>query len=197
MAVGALNSVSGLSESHAGPGFAMPHPGIGRLVMATEILMICLSSLAAGVGYHLVAFGNIGDPAVFAGVAAVTAVVAVPLIRARGLYGPELSPRLDSQLKSLVGAWVLGLFFLALLTFTFKLGEVLSRGSVLSFAAIGTVALGANRAAWKAALRRKGAQALVRSTRSVLISVGRDDEMSRIRAQLRSGGHQLVRDVRI
>ena len=105
-----------------------PHVRIGRLVMATEILAIAFASLVSGTGYHLAVFGSTGDPMVFAGVAALTAAVAVPMMRARGLYSAGLSDRFDLQLRSVLGAWLLALMFVAVLTFALKLGVAYRAG---------------------------------------------------------------------
>ena len=108
-----------------------PHVRIGRLVMATEILAIAFASLVSGTGYHLAVFGSTGDPMVFAGVAALTAAVAVPMMRARGLYSAGLSDRFDLQLRSVLGAWLLALMFVAVLTFALKLGVAYRAGRFL------------------------------------------------------------------
>src|SRR5688572_19502165 len=109
----------------------LSYHSLGTLFALCDAVIILLSSLLGGIGYHLIAIDQVGDVFTFLslGLAAYSAysLVAWNL----GLYSLAalLQPRRDYA--HIFTAWLLSLFLLVLLLFLLKLGTQASRGATV------------------------------------------------------------------
>ena len=188
---GALGSVHGL-------GWRLPvsYSGIGRIVLGIDVLLIALTSVATGVGYHLVALGHTGDIEAFVGVAAVLVAIVIPSLSLRGLYETGAVRDAKSTLRPLVMTWAGALLFLAGVAFSLKLGSGYSRGAVLAFAGFGGAALCLHRVAWHYAFKSNRVAALFRATNVIVISHGSHSaDRAALLSDLRSSGHHVLKRI--
>ena len=186
---------SELSIPVRGDAFTIQHD-FAWIILCSDLFIVYSASMISGVGYHLFAFGQPGNILEFVGIATAVSVIVVPLMRAGALYGPAVADPLRLQVRPLLMAWGSALLSLAVLIFTLKLGDVLSRGAVLSYAVIGAAALCTSRTGWAYIIRKHSAQ-LLRTKKTILISWRREADLPNLRESLISAGYQLVNEILI
>jgi putative colanic acid biosynthesis UDP-glucose lipid carrier transferase len=106
----------------------------GILAALSDVSAIAVASMATGSAYHWVAYGRVGSVVEFFGVGAILAALAVALMKLRGLYTPDSLLSVRSQIAPILLIWSSVVFFLLGVSFTLKISEELSRGSMLSLA---------------------------------------------------------------
>jgi Undecaprenyl-phosphate glucose phosphotransferase len=149
---GAGISMSYISEAPVGAAASLrPTPqllsyqNVGLITAISDAVLIVAASLVAGVGYHRLAFGHVGEINEFIGIGSNAAILFILLAKAQGLYRPTTllwTPRV----RSVVAAWGAVLVAVASLLFLLKLGESYSRGATIGFGVLGLAFLLASRA---------------------------------------------------
>lgn len=124
----------------------LSYRNIGLTTAIVDCLLIIFGSVVAGVGYHLSAFGHVGDVLGFIGVGCNAAFLFVLLARSQGMYRPATLHSNPRQFRSLVVAWGAVVFVTVALLFLLKVGHNYSRVSLVTFGVLGLALL----AAWHA-----------------------------------------------
>src|SRR5262249_139681 len=94
----------------------------GFVVAVVDWIVIIAASIAAGSGYHLLAFGHAGDLQGFTGIGVNAAFVFVSLAKSQGMY--RLSALLWSRsVRRVVLVWMIVMVAIASVLFLLKLGE--------------------------------------------------------------------------
>jgi Undecaprenyl-phosphate glucose phosphotransferase len=115
----------------------LPFGWISKIALCIDLIIIVSLSVLSGVGYHLIAFQNVGPVASFLGVGALAAVNFTAVFAARGTYQPKVFVDFWRQLRETSTVWLLGFFLLSLAAFSLKISETYSRGATFAFFAIG------------------------------------------------------------
>ena len=131
------------------PSWTISHLALTPLAMTFDALIIFSMSVLSGAVYHLETFGRPGDFEQYAGYGSIVAVLFIALAKSRDLYElPELL-NLKSQIFKITIKW-LGIFlFLTAVAFAMKVGDLFSRGAMLTFAISGFAALIISRIVWR------------------------------------------------
>lgn len=112
------------------------------LQIATETVVIIVLSLVTGAGYHLSRWQVAGSIKEFAATGVLVAVFFACVSRLLdNRYAATLTTRSD-RLRSAIVAWSLAFAALFFVLFAFKVGDGVSRGSILAFYATGIAAVG-------------------------------------------------------
>lgn len=124
------------SERHAGawPAF---YDNLAPITAAADAASIILISILTGVGYHLLALGEVNDPSQLFGVGATVAAILIPLLILRGAYRPTTLHSFRASAGTIAALWCVVILFLISLAFLMKVSHVFSRGAVLSLAVVG------------------------------------------------------------
>lgn len=129
--------------------WTIPYRAIAPIAAVVDGLIIFATSVLSDVGYHTLYFFNYSNVAQFAGFAAVVAAMFVAVAESRNIYSlPELL-NLKSQIRKVTMTWIIVFLFLIAAAFTMKVSESFSRGSTITFAIFGLVALISARILWK------------------------------------------------
>ena len=165
--------------------------GVGRWIMATDVVVFVMTSIAVGYGYHSLYLGEQTELTLHATIGLMFAALMLPIGEIRGHYQPSVVFTLTSQLRGLAVTWAGICMFLIFIAFGLKLGSTLSRGAVWTFVATGFVAVTANRLVWAYATRRAHARGLLRTRKIALLSVGNAIHKS-LRADLVHHGYEIA-----
>jgi undecaprenyl-phosphate galactose phosphotransferase/putative colanic acid biosynthesis UDP-glucose lipid carrier transferase len=133
-----------------------------------DCLLIMASSIAAGMGYHLVTTGDVGDVQSFAGIGANSALLFVLFAKARGMYRPT-SLRLSCDVRGVIVCWLAVLLSVTAFLFLLKVSESHSRGATLLFGVLGLVMLIGSRAVIAKSLRNAVAQGSIPGPSAIVI----------------------------
>lgn len=106
------------------------------LAVLSDISAIIVASIVAGTAYHWLAFGRSGSVVEFVGVGAILAALAAPPMKLKGVYTPDSLLSVQSQISPILRIWSGVVLFLLAISFTLKISEALSRGSILLLAII-------------------------------------------------------------
>src|SRR5215471_16148703 len=125
-----------LSNAKAGVAsrLRLSYDDFGIVAALSDVCAIVVASMLTGSAYHLLAFGKVGSVADFFGVGAILAALTAALMKLRGLYTPDSLLSVRSQIVPTVFIWSGVVLFLLVVSFTLKISETLSRGSILSLA---------------------------------------------------------------
>jgi Undecaprenyl-phosphate glucose phosphotransferase len=107
---------------------------LASLAVLSDVCAIVVASMAAGSAYHWLIYGRVGNVVEFFGVGAILAALAAALMKLRGLYSPDSLLSVRSQIAPILFIWSSVFLFLIGVSFTLKISEELSRGSILSLA---------------------------------------------------------------
>ena len=114
---------------------------IEPIVAAIDIVVIVISSLLGGVGYQYFFNNSLGDIGTYVGFGIIDALVYVLLIKSSGLYRLPVLLAPGNHFVRIVLNWFVVLMMLILILFLLRLGTTFSRGSVITFVALGLVPL--------------------------------------------------------
>src|SRR5262245_28842933 len=114
--------------------FPLSYEDFGTVAAVCDTCAIVTASMATGSLYHWLAFGHVGSVTGFFGVGAILAALAVALMKLRGLYTAESLLTVRSWGAPIVLIWSSVVLFLLGVSFTLKVSEELSRGSILALA---------------------------------------------------------------
>ncbi len=127
---------------------------IPTIALAMDLAVILVSAISAEFLYHSFPSEIEGEFSHTIAAAMFVAVLFVAAMRIQKLYSPERLIVIDDQARSVLSAWCGAFLILASGVFTWGVSHDLSRGDVLTFWAIGAVALLVHRAVWRAFLPR-------------------------------------------
>ena len=109
---------------------------VGLVTAIVDWVVIVVASVTAGVAYHLMALGAIGDVGAFAGVGSNTALLFVLLAKSKGMYRPTALLR-SLEWRRVVSSWLAVLLAMVSFLFLLKVGESYSRGATVGFSGLG------------------------------------------------------------
>ena len=90
----------------SGLAFAGLVPGIGRAVLAIDLILILLTGAISSIVYHAVALGHGGDVEAALGLAAIVAALVIPGLALRGNYDPRaVSPGASTRASPAYMGW--------------------------------------------------------------------------------------------
>ncbi len=122
------------------------------VAVIVDILIILSAGVLAEIIYRLATTGFAGEITDYTAAAAVVAALFTSLLKGRGLYKPMALLAWISQIRAVTLTWIGVFMFLAGCVFALKIGSTFSRGTIVSFAAIGLFGLVAHRTFWRSAL---------------------------------------------
>lgn len=146
----------------------LSYQNVGLITAIIDCILIVASSVSAGVGYHLLALGYVGEVPAYAGIGSNAALLFVLLAKSQGMYRPTLLPW-SQQVRGVVVAWVAVLLAIVSLLFLLKLGESYSRGATLGFGVFGLALLLGSRAVIANRLRDAVARGSVHGQRAMIV----------------------------
>lgn len=165
------------------------------LARCVDFLAILSVGIISGMLYQHLVLGVTGDGVGFTALAAIVAAVFVFASSLRGVYAPQQLVAWEWQVRNILWLWA-GTFLLFTATaFALKVSEGFSRGTTLSFAASGFVALLATRLLWLVCIRRAMRTGCMLLHRVVLISRDRDLVSASLLTKLKQNGIQVDRIV--
>src|SRR6516164_3704357 len=124
------------------------------LAVIIDILIILSAGVLADTVHRLATTEFANEMTKYAAVAAVVAALFTSLLKGRGLYKPMVLLVWTSQVRAVTLTWIGVFMFLAGCVFALRIGSTFSRGTIMSFAAIGLFGLVAHRTLWRRALKR-------------------------------------------
>src|SRR6478672_8119928 len=142
--------------------------GVGRWIMATDVLAIALTSVIVGYGYISLVLGQPSEVLRYLTIGAMFAALLLPIGEIRGQYRSGVVFNLATQIKNLAITWAGISMFLVFVAFGLKIGNNMSRGAVWTFGTVGLISAIANRIAWAYAARRAHARGLLRTRKIAL-----------------------------
>jgi Undecaprenyl-phosphate glucose phosphotransferase len=104
------------------------------LAVLSDVLAIVVASMITGSAYHWLAYGRVGSTVEFLGVGTILAALAAALLKLKGLYTPDSLLTVRPQITPILLIWSGVVLFLLGVSFTLKISEELSRGSILGLA---------------------------------------------------------------
>ena len=112
----------------------LSYDDFGVLAALSDVCAIVVASMATGSAYHWLAYARVGSVAEFFGVGAILAALTVALMKLKNLYTLDSLLSVRSQVSPIILVWSSVVLFLLGVSFTLKISEGLSRGSMLSLA---------------------------------------------------------------
>jgi len=132
---------SSIRASWAGQGrrlaFPISHGSLAATLWAAESALIVVIAVSCGFIYTELVFGAPGSFAQFGGVGVLFALLFVSVSQARGAYTLESVASGRVRVAETAAVWLLVFLALASVAFLVKVGDSISRGFYLSFAAAG------------------------------------------------------------
>src|SRR5215467_7868714 len=122
------------------------------LAVIIDILIILSAGVLADTIYRLATTGSAGETTEYLAAAAVVAALFTSLLKGRDFYKATVVLAWTSQVRAVTLTWIGVFMFLAGCVFALKIGGTFSRGTIMSFAAIGLSGLVAHRTFWRRAL---------------------------------------------
>lgn len=122
------------SGADAASHLPLSYDDFGLLGALSDVCAILVASMATGSAYHWLAYGRVGSVAEFFGVGAILAALTAALMKLKNLYTPDSLLSVRSQVSPIILVWSSVVLFLLGVSFTLKISEGLSRGSMLSLA---------------------------------------------------------------
>lgn len=120
------------------------YESVGAIAICIDVVTIALAGVCASILYQV----NEGlrlELGQALGSAALVSTLFSLLLKSQGLYRPTELIMLRRQIRLIVATWLAVFLLLSGIVFTLKIGHELSRGTSLTFAGLGLVALLANR----------------------------------------------------
>jgi Undecaprenyl-phosphate glucose phosphotransferase len=122
------------SGADAASHLPLSYDDFGILAALSDVCAIVVASMATGSAYHWLAYGRVGSVVEFFGVGVILAALAAALMKLKNLYNPDSLLSVRSQVSPILFVWSSVVLFLLGVSFTLKISEGLSRGSILSLA---------------------------------------------------------------
>ena len=165
--VSSINKLPTATRRRAGGkiGYAIIEP----LCALADAGLILLVGVASGIAYHFFLTGIADNIETFAVLSVVTGVAYVVSAHQLRLYRIQELIREGGDYQRVLGSWAFAILSLTVILFVLKIGSSVSRGSIICFAAIGSIALTAWRGAAKRNLRRAFERGAIRGRRAILL----------------------------
>ncbi len=141
---------------------------VGPITAVIDCAVIVAASVAAGVAYHMLVLGVVGDVATFAGVGGNSALLFILLARSRAMYRPT-TLLWASQWRRILACWGAVLFAMAAFLFLLKVGARFSRGATIGLGVLAPCLLLLSRAAIASRLRSALARGRIAVKRAIMV----------------------------
>ena len=164
---------------------------IEALAVIIDILIILSAGVLADTIYRLATTGSAGETTEYLAAAAVVAALFTSLLKGRDFYKATGLLAWTSQVRAVTLTWIGVFMFLAGCVFALKIGGTFSRGTIMSFAAIGLFGLVAHRTFWRRALE-SGLASGKWSGRTIVL-IGENPPASDLQQQLLRHGFRIQR----
>jgi Undecaprenyl-phosphate glucose phosphotransferase len=128
------NSQARYQPASAASHFRLSYDDFGVLAALSDVCAIVIASVATGSAYHWLAYDRVGSVAEFFGIGAILAVLTAALLKLKNLYTPDSLLSVRSQISPIILVWSSVVLFLLGVSFTLKISEGLSRGTILLLA---------------------------------------------------------------
>ena len=174
-------------------GAALQRP-LQVFIITGDFLLILLSYFVAGVLYRSL-MGAVPEQDIAIGAGLIVGAVFVAIAYFQGVYDNHRLLSAMWQLRKVVVIWMVSLTILAVAAFLLKSTANLSRGTIILFAFIGVVALGAHRVAWRVGLASRFTKGRLIDRKVVLLSLRSLDFTSSRFKDLNKNGFNVVRHV--
>jgi putative colanic acid biosynthesis UDP-glucose lipid carrier transferase len=175
----------------SGRKWPISYGSVGIVTIFADAVIILSAGILAGIAYHAWVTGTPRDVVEYTGVAAVVAALFISLMRGRGMYRPNELFILRRQIRTVCICWGTVFLLLSAAVFALKIGQELSRGANLLFAAIGLCALVMHRIWWRGLLTRGMDGQRFSGRKIVLITDPRSQDESGLPKSLTSLGFRL------
>jgi Undecaprenyl-phosphate glucose phosphotransferase len=142
---------------------------LGTLFASGDAVIIVASSIAGGAAYQVALGASMGDLETYAAIGIVTGLAYEFIAWNAGLYRVQTLLQARRDYGQILAAWLGAVLLLSLLLFLLKLGQQVSRGSIVCFIALGLVALVILRKYAKRHLRDALASGAVQGRPAILI----------------------------
>lgn len=143
--------------------------GIPLFAAGADVFIVVIAALTSGYLFHFTDSQPEGEVSRNMAGAVFVAVLFVAAMWTRKLYQPSRLVVLSDQIRGLLGTWCGAFLLLASGVFTWGVGKELSRETILSFWAIGGVALLAHRQLWRMYLPKALANGAIKGRKAVVI----------------------------
>jgi Undecaprenyl-phosphate glucose phosphotransferase len=153
---------------------------IRPLVALGDAVAIMLASIVGASGYQLYLTNNIGAVDTYLGIGVVGSIGYALSAQYLGLYSLSKLLQARRDYWQIIGSWIIVVLILAIVLFLFKLGDQVSRGSVISLFLLAGLALLGWRKLAKFCIKKALADGLISGRRALL--VGTHDELTVISA---------------
>jgi Undecaprenyl-phosphate glucose phosphotransferase len=154
---------------------------IPYLLSFADGIVILLSSLAGGIGYHMLAGNAIPSIPPYCAVGLLASLIYILRMNGKGYYDFPDSAKPRVELSEILVCWVTTALLLALFAFLFKVGVDYSRGSFITFCFLAPVGLLGVRKATKLALTEAVSRGAIGRRDTIL--VGEFDEIAALGPQ--------------
>lgn len=129
--------------------WSIPYKAITPLAIAIDLFAVFFAGTLSSIAYRVHVLGEPVQIDQFAGFAAVVAVLFVALAKSRDLYTLTELLNFKAQARKIATLWTVVFVFLTAVAFLMKIGSDFSRGTTLTFAALGVALLIGSRAGWR------------------------------------------------
>jgi len=119
----------------------LSYTNIEWVAALVSAIVIILSAIVAGVGYHLLALGIVPDIEVLFGAGLIAAILHVVIGRAADLYRLPVLLAPNRHMGRIAAIWAAAMLTLTLAMFLLKIGATYSRGSMVFLFAVGLGAM--------------------------------------------------------
>jgi Undecaprenyl-phosphate glucose phosphotransferase len=171
------------------------YSSIPAVVCAVDVFLILTTAVLAGNLYSSIQKTN-ADLTRYTMTAIVIAAMFVPILYNRGLYSPVALLDWKSQVRNIVGLWILTFLAFASVAFALKVGSDFSRGAVLLFGVVGLVTILLHHALWRTIVEPALEAGAVRGRRSILLcmhdSPWADDTIQNIARDFVRHGYEIM-----
>ncbi|TYO63944.1 undecaprenyl-phosphate glucose phosphotransferase [Bradyrhizobium hipponense] len=164
------------------------------VIMAGDFLLVLLSYVCASLA-HRELMGIPADHELSVGAGLIVAMLFVTIAFGQGGYDRHNLLNARWQSRQVLLVWILSLTILAVAAFLLKSTTALSRATIILFAAMGLISLGAHRAVWRLVLTSSFARGHSFKRRVVLLSQSPLDFTSSRFKDLRKNGFEVVHHV--
>jgi Undecaprenyl-phosphate glucose phosphotransferase len=137
----AASSSAWKQSSHEKRGGLLPFQMIESTALCCDVALILITSVLAGMAYHLMFLHRVGPVESFFSIGAVVCVNFSAILAARGDYRPQNLTDFWKQVREITGIWVFVFLLLSAVAFSFKIGDAYSRGATLTFFVVGGIAI--------------------------------------------------------
>ncbi len=171
----------------------LPFYLIETVAVCGDAVLILCTSVLAGIAYHLVFLNGLGPVEMFLATATLTCVNFSAVLVARGAYRPQNLAEFSQQVRETTAVWLLVFLLLSAVGFSFKIGEMYSRGAAFAFFVVGWSAI----TIWRLVIARFIVHALAAGTfaeqKSILLAEKGQLDGSSVIDELGRCGYKAVR----